>query len=175
MASLRFYALKGRNLWAYRLKGKCDPYVQVALYECSTGKLLCSKKTSSVFRTLNPFWNETLSLELNDSKGPWDLIIEVWDKTTVCKKAGFIGYSEWRRISIGNQEFGRLKVVNLQIKPLHKSSQKSKTQEKEKEKSRGSLVFSVAYLPDNSHLLDSEDYHHNSSKSCVGWGGGWQR
>lgn len=71
---------EARNLCIMDPNGLSDPYVKVKLVSSNDSRNLSSKyKTRIIKNTLNPKWNETLQIDIDQSDKDKRLLISVWD------------------------------------------------------------------------------------------------
>lgn len=76
--------LHAKNLLKKDLMGKADPYVKIQLV-----KTMMSKTTTQKMNTLNPVWNETFKLLVQDPKSQ-SLELQVYDWEKVRAAKGFL-------------------------------------------------------------------------------------
>jgi Ca2+-dependent lipid-binding protein len=71
--------LRAKNLLKMDVLGKADPYVKLQLVNT-----LMSKKTHTKMNTLNPEWNETFKLLVQDPKSQsLELHVYDWDRVSL--------------------------------------------------------------------------------------------
>ena len=69
--------IEAKNLIPMDMNGKSDPYVVVKIVGSS------SKETKVIKKTLDPTWNETLTIDLKPEDKYKRLLVECWDQDTL--------------------------------------------------------------------------------------------
>lgn len=77
---LEVKVVRGKNLQKKDLMGKADPYVKLQLVNT-----VLSKTTRTKMSTLNPEWNESFKLLVQDPKSQ-SLELQVYDWEKVCNQ-----------------------------------------------------------------------------------------
>lgn len=70
---------QARNLPIMDPNGFADPYVKVKLISSNGSQLSLKRKTKIIKTTLNPEWNETLYIDINNKDKDRRLVVSVWD------------------------------------------------------------------------------------------------
>jgi len=95
--SLTICILRSRNLVALDLNGRSDPFVTVCVGDSKQEKF----KTKVVYRTLNPVWNEQITLAMPQKHQKISLI--VWDKDPFTQeKMGILRFSYDDLVNLGD-------------------------------------------------------------------------
>lgn len=68
----------GKNLAAKDSSGTSDPYVVIALLGAD-GRVIASKRTKDIGKTLNPVWNKLLTFSSEEAHAMHSMLVEVWD------------------------------------------------------------------------------------------------
>ncbi|CAK9857854.1 unnamed protein product [Sphagnum jensenii] len=157
---LEVTVLRGKNLLKMDVLGKADPYVKLQLVNT-----LMSKKTQTKMNTLNPEWNETFKLLVQDPKSQ-SLELHVYD---------------WDRIGT-DEEMGMIVVplqdlVELEQKMLDLNLLKNDDPNDDRnKKARGVLTVGLLYKPfkedEQVEFLGDGNNESGRAPDCTAEGGG---
>lgn len=151
--SLTICILRARNLVACDLNGRSDPFVIVRVGDAKQEKY----KTKIVYRTLNPVWNEQVTLAMPQKHQR--ISIEVWDKDPFRQeKMGVVRFHFDDLISLGEGgltdkhwfDLEQAKSGELQLAFKTVLPDEDKSQGLQVVTEGGELVNSFSYGSDNS-------------------------
>eukprot|EP00250_Pteridium_aquilinum_P006946 c16764_g1_i2 orf=140-1756(+) len=153
---LQVKVLNGRHLRRADVMGKSDPYVKISL-----GEKTLSKKTQVKKNTLNPDWNESHTLVVQDPSGQvLELHVFDWDKVSSHDKLGM------QVIPLASLVPEEPKTLILDLRKNMDDNDPSN------QKSRGQITVEVLYMPFREDDIVPEEDEEERAPEGTPHGGG---